>query len=111
MNMETTSVLLGVVLVALALIFVMLSRIFSRLNGAQNPVQEAGPSVAAVSAKPVSAVVSGVAPEIVAAITAAVFSIDGAGAVVSSVRPLQSARTSTRGAWGFAGRQENTLPF
>ena len=115
MDLNTLYVLCGAMLVALVLIFIMLARVFSRLNkqgegmvSLSVPVSAEPVTAAPVRPAPVS---SGVAPEIVAAITAAVFSMDGGSSVVASVRPLRAARANVRGAWGFAGRQSDTLPF
>lgn len=67
------------------------------------------PAPAAAPA-PAPAADGAVAPEIVAAITAAVYALEGGGAVVHGIRRLP-AGGSRRGVWGDAGVAANVRPF
>lgn len=53
----------------------------------------------------------GVTPEVVAAISAAVYMLEGEGAVVKSIRPLRKNPVSNRNPWAAAAVAENTKPF
>ena len=51
------------------------------------------------------------APEIVAAIAAAVCALEGEGTVIRGIRRLPAAGSSRRGVWGDAGVAANVRPF
>ncbi len=53
---------------------------------------------------------NGTPPEVVAAITAAIYSLEGEGAVIKSIKRKSSASTS-RSEWAQAAVIENTKPF
>ena len=54
----------------------------------------------------------GIPGEIIAAIAAAVASLEGEGAVIRGIRRIAApAAKSRRGAWGDAGVREHTTPF
>ncbi len=53
----------------------------------------------------------GVTPEVVAAISAAVYMLEGEGAVVKSIRPLRKNPVTNRNPWAAAAIAENTKPF
>lgn len=113
------------VLVALCLIITLEGKFFAARD---KKVKEAGEAAkAALAAKPAApaapapaapAAVAQPAPaadgaipgEIVAAITAAIVSLEGEGVTVRSIRRAPAAG-SRRGAWGDAGVLQNTRPF
>ena len=70
----------------------------------------AAPAVAPVAAQ-------GISGEIVAAISAAVYMMEGEGAVVTSIAPAAAVRAQApnpitrRNPWAFAAISENTRPF
>ena len=53
----------------------------------------------------------GVSEEIVAAISAAVYMLEGENAVVASITPLRKNPINTRNPWAMAAITENTRPF
>ncbi|MBQ8980554.1 MAG: OadG family protein [Eubacterium sp.] len=68
--------------------------------------------------KPAAPAVQGVSEEIVAAISAAVYMMEGEGAVVTSIAPAPAAARrqapnpiTRRNPWAFAAVTENTRPF
>lgn len=61
--------------------------------------------------EPAPAAPQGVSPEVVAAISAAVYMLEGEGAVVTSIRPLRKNPISSRNPWAAAAIAENTKPF
>lgn len=61
--------------------------------------------------EPAPAAPQGVTPEVVAAISAAVYMLEGEGAVVKSIRPLRKNPISNRNPWAAAAVAENTKPF
>lgn len=71
----------------------------------------AAPAAPAVPAAPAPAEDGSVPPEIVAAITAAVYALEGEGAVVHGIRRLPAGSVSRRGVWGDAGVAANVRPF
>lgn len=64
-----------------------------------------------VFSDPAPAAPQGVTPEVVAAISAAVYMLEGEGAVVRSIRPLRKNPVSVRNPWAAAAVAENTKPF
>lgn len=77
-----------------------------------SPFADAGATSAApVEAKPQ---IQGVSEEIVAAISAAVYMMEGEGAVVKSITPAVPIRQNpikTRNPWAMAAIMQNTKPF
>lgn len=112
-------------LVALCLILNFEGRIFDALahrkaaarNAHQESLSGAAPAsaAAAVPAAPAPAAPAGsdgVPPEVVAAISAAVYYMEGQGAVIRGIRRLPAATGGRRrGAWGDAGVAQNVRPF
>ena len=70
----------------------------------------APPSAPAAPA-PSPAVEAGIPGEVVAAISAAIFSLEGCNAVVREIRRVPQSGGSRRGAWGDAGVIQATRPF
>ena len=55
--------------------------------------------------------VQGVSEEIVAAISAAVYMLEGENAVVASITPIRKNPINTRNPWAMAAIVQNTTPF
>lgn len=110
-------------LVALCLIITLEGKIFTALsNKKKNKTpppsfpeggsKPAAPAVKAAAPAPAPAANGGIPGEIIAAIAAAVASLEGEGAVVSSIRRIAKTKSANRrGAWGDAGVHEHTTPF
>ena len=108
-------------LVALCLIITLEGKIFDAMNAKKNPPKApkaaSAPKAAAPATKaeaPVQAAApaGGIPGEIIAAIAAAVASLEGEGAVIRGIRRIAApAAKSRRGAWGDAGVREHTTPF
>ncbi len=108
-------------LVALCLIITLEGKIFDAMNAKKNPPKApkaaSAPKAAAPAPKaeaPVQAAApaGGIPGEIIAAIAAAVASLEGEGAVIRGIRRIAApAAKSRRGAWGDAGVREHTTPF
>ena len=108
-------------LVALCLIITLEGKIFDAMNAKKNPPKApkaaSAPKAAAPAPKaeaPVHAAApaGGIPGEIIAAIAAAVASLEGEGAVIRGIRRIAApAAKSRRGAWGDAGVREHTTPF
>lgn len=108
-------------LVALCLIITLEGKIFDAMNAKKNPPKApkaaSAPKAAAPAPKaeaPVQAAApaGGIPGEIIAAIAAAVASLEGEGAVIRGIRRIAApASKSRRGAWGDAGVREHTTPF
>ena len=85
--------------------------IFNIANKEEKTREE--PVVAARTAAPVTQAVlhveAGIPGEVVAAIAAAVYSLDGMSG--SAIHSIRRARKASRSAWGMAGIMENTRPF
>lgn len=78
----------------------------------KTPEKEAPPAlkpVQNVASAPVPAVQAGIPGEVIAAISAAVYMMDGGASTVKSIR--RAPQQSNRSAWGMAGLLENTRPF
>ncbi|WP_294497377.1 sodium pump decarboxylase subunit gamma [uncultured Gemmiger sp.] len=71
----------------------------------------AAPKAAAPAPAPAPAVEAGIPGEVVAAIAAAVYCLEGGSVTVKSIRRKQQPAGSRRGAWGQAGVVQNTRPF
>ena len=108
-------------LVALCLIITLEGKIFDAMNAKKNPPKApkaaSAPKAAAPAPKaeaPVQAAApaGGIPGEIIAAIAAAVASLEGEGAVIRGIRRIAApAAKSRRGAWDDAGVREHTTPF
>ena len=106
-------------LVALCLIITLEGKIFDAISVKKNPPKApkaaSAPKAAAPAPKaeaPVQAAAGGIPGEIIAAIAAAVASLEGEGAVIRGIRRIAApAAKSRRGAWGDAGVREHTTPF
>ena len=72
---------------------------------------QAAPQAAVSEAQPPAPRTQGVSEEIVAAISAAVYMIEGENAVVASITPLRRNPINTRNPWAMAAITENTRPF
>lgn len=124
----TSILLVFSMLVALCLIITLEGKVFSALNEKKNkptPPQfpaakndavaapKAAPAVQTSAPAAPAPVAGGIPGEIIAAIAAAVVSLEGEGAVVRSIRRVAKRATgaSRRGAWGDAGVHEHTTPF
>lgn len=70
------------------------------------PVPEAAPAPQSPAPQ-----TQGVSEEIVAAISAAVYMLEGENAVVASITPLRKNPINTRNPWAMAAITENTRPF
>ena len=108
-------------LVALCLIITLEGKIFDAMNAKKNPPKApkaaSAPKAAAPAPKaeaPVQAAApaGGIPGEIIAAIAAAVASLEGEGAVIRGIRRIAAPAAKSRwGAWGDAGVREHTTPF
>lgn len=122
----TSIVLVFVMLIVLCLIITLEGKAFDRANRkptdpAEPPappkaVRKAPPKPAAkpapAPAAPAAPAPGGIPGEVIAAISAAVATVLGEGAVVHSVRRVQApGRANRRGAWGDAAVREQTTPF
>ena len=116
----------GIVLVFLILILLMAiitleGKIFDNINNKKNgkpaapkaPAAKAAPAPAAKPAAPAAKADNGSIPgEVIAAISAAVATVMGSGAVIHGIRRVSKpAAGSRRGSWGDAGVREHTTPF
>ena len=77
------------------------------------PAAKAAPAPAAKPAAPAAKADNGGIPgEVIAAISAAVATVMGSGAVIHGIRRVSKpAASSRRGSWGDAGVREHTTPF
>ena len=108
-------------LVALCLIITLEGKIFDAMNAKKNPPKApkaasapkaAAPAPTAEAPVQAAAPAGGIPGEIIAAIAAAVASLEGEGAVIRGIRRIAApAAKSRRGAWGDAGVREHTTPF
>lgn len=119
----TSITLVFAMLVALCLIITVEGKIFDSMNkksAAPKPPKPAKPAKAAPAPKaapkppaPAAKADNGAIPgEVIAAISAAVASVLGEGAVIRGIRRVsKTGKGSRRGAWGDAGVREHTTPF
>ena len=123
---STSLVLVFGLLVALCLIITLEGKVFDSFNDKGNakkrakamdelhnsaPKPSKPPKAPAAPAAPAPAVEAGIPGEVVAAISAAIFSMEGGHAVVREIRRMPQAGGSRRGAWGDAGVVQSTRPF
>ena len=116
----TSLVLVFGMLVALCLIIMLEGKIFESLDGKNKPAPKdtpkatraPAPKAAAPAPKaPAPKPADGIPGEIVAAIAAAVASLDGSWTIKGIRRAKRSTGGSRRGVWGDAGVSQNTNPF
>jgi len=119
---------LGIVLCTLAILVLVFKGFGAVISKTQNKSKKSkndtnkaqpAPAVAKKAAPTATAANSGVSEEIVAAISAAVYAIEGSGAVVTSVTPVASVAPvikranpiKNRNPWAQAAVLDNTKPF
>lgn len=118
----TSITLVFAMLVALCLIITLEGKLFDLKNKKpaapkpQAPAAPAAKSAPAPAAKPAAPAAKadngGIPGEVIAAISAAVATVFGSGAVVHGIRRVSKpAAGSRRGSWGDAGVREHTTPF
>ena len=109
-------------LVALCLIITLEGKLFDLKNNKpakpkpQAPAAPAAKAAPAPTAKPAAPAAKadngGIPGEVIAAISAAVATVMGSGAVIHGIRRVSKpAAGSRRGSWGDAGVREHTTPF
>lgn len=118
----TSITLVFAMLVALCLIITLEGKLFDLKNkkpadpkpqAPAAPAAKAAPAPAAKLAAPAAKADNGGIPgEVIAAISAAVATVMGSGAVIHGIRRVSKpAAGSRRGSWGDAGVREHTTPF
>lgn len=118
----TSITLVFAMLVALCLIITLEGKLFDLKNNKPAkpkpqapaaPVAKAAPAPTAKPAAPAAKADNGGIPgEVIAAISAAVATVMGSGAVIHGIRRVSKpAAGSRRGSWGDAGVREHTTPF
>ena len=118
----TSITLVFAMLIALCLIITLEGKLFDLKNkkpadpkpqAPATPAAKAAPAPAAKPAAPAAKADNGGIPgEVIAAISAAVATVMGSGAVIHGIRRVSKpAAGSRRGSWGDAGVREHTTPF
>ena len=115
----TSLTLVFAMLIALCLIITLEGKLFDLKNKKpadpkpQAPAAPATKAAPAPAAKPAAKADNGGIPgEVIAAISAAVATVMGSGAVIHGIRRVSKpAAGSRRGSWGDAGVREHTTPF
>ena len=118
----TSITLVFAMLIALCLIITLEGKLFDLKNkkpadpqpqAPAAPAAKAAPAPAAQPAAPAAKADNGGIPgEVIAAISAAVATVMGSGAVIHGIRRVSKpAAGSRRGSWGDAGVREHTTPF
>ena len=118
----TSITLVFAMLIALCLIITLEDKLFDLKNkkpadpkpqAPAAPAAKAAPAPAAKPAAPAAKADNGGIPgEVIAAISAAVATVMGSGAVIHGIRRVSKpAAGSRRGSWGDAGVREHTTPF
>lgn len=115
---------LGIVLVTLAVLIVVFKLFGNIVSKSQNKskkkaveaqqkeMQQVSTAPAAKTAVPVAKPAQqGISGEVVAAISAAVYAIEGEGAVIRSITPKKQSPIGVRNPWAQAAVIENTRPF
>lgn len=123
---STSLVLVFGLLIALCLIITFEGKVFDSINDknrakAMDELHNSAPraphapaaraAAAPVSPAPSPAVEAGIPGEIVAAISAAIYSMEGSHGVIREIRRVPQSGGSRRGAWGDAGVIQSTRPF
>ena len=118
----TSITLVFAMLIALCLIITLEGKLFDLKNNKpakpkpQAPAAPAAKAAPAPTAKPAAPAAKadngGIPGEVIAAISAAVATVMGSGAVIHGIRRVSKpAAGSRRGFWGDAGVREHTTPF
>ena len=118
----TSITLVFAMLIALCLIITLEGKLFDLKNNKPAkpkpqapaaPAAKAAPAPAAKPAAPAATADNGGIPgAVIAAISAAVATVMGSGAVIHGIRRVSKpAAGSRRGSWGDAGVREHTTPF
>ena len=115
----TSITLVFAMLIALCLIITLEGKLFDLKNKKpadpkpRAPAAPAAKAAPAPAAKPAAKADNGGIPgEVIAAISAAVATVMGSGAVIHGIRRVSKpAAGSRRGSWGDAGVREHTTPF
>ena len=126
----TSIVLVFAMLIALCLIIMFEGKVFDSINDknrakerakAMDELHNSAPraphapaaraAAAPVSPAPSPAVEAGIPGEVVAAISAAIYSMEGSHGVIREIRRVPQSGGSRRGAWGDAGVIQSTRPF
>ena len=118
----TSITLVFAMLIALCLIITLEGKLFDLKNkkpadpkpqAPAAPAAKAAPAPAAKPAAPAAKADNGGIPgEVIAAISAAVATVMGSGAVIHGIRRVSKpAAGARRGSWGDAGVREHTTPF
>ena len=117
----TSITLVFAMLIALCLIITLEGKLFDlnkkpadpKPQAPAAPAAKAAPAPAAKPAAPAAKADNGGIPgEVIAAISAAVATVMGSGAVIHGIRRVSKpAAGSRRGSWGDAGVREHTTPF
>ena len=115
----TSITLVFAMLIALCLIITLEGKLFDLKNKKpadpkpQAPAAPVAKAAPAPAAKPAAKADNGGIPgEVIAAISAAVATVMGSGAVIHGIRRVSKpAAGSRRGSWGDAGVREHTTPF
>ncbi len=118
----TSITLVFAMLIALCFIITLEGKLFDLKNkkpadpkpqAPAAPAAKAAPAPAAKPAAPAAKADNGGIPgEVIAAISAAVATVMGSGAVIHGIRRVSKpAAGSRRGSWGDAGVREHTTPF
>lgn len=118
----TSITLVFAMLIALCLIITLEGKLFDLKNNKpakpkpQAPAAPAAKAAPAPTAKPAAPAAKadngGIPGEVIAAISAAVATVMGFGAVIHGIRRVSKpAAGSRRGSWGDAGVREHTTPF
>lgn len=115
---------LGIVLVTLAVLIVVFKLFGNIVSKSQNKskkkaveaqqkeMQQVSTAPAAKAAVPVAKPAQqGISGEVVAAISAAVYALEGEGAVIRSITPKKQSPIGVRNPWAQAAVIENTRPF
>ena len=110
----TSITLVFAMLIALCLIITLEGKLFDLKN--KKPADPKPQAPAAPAAKPAAPAAKadngGIPGEVIAAISAAVATVMGSGAVIHGIRRVSKpAAGSRRGSWGDAGVREHTTPF
>lgn len=118
----TSITLVFAMLIALCLIITLEGKLFDLKNNKPAKPKPQAPAAPAAKAAPAPAVKpaapaakadnGGIPGEVIAAISAAVATVMGSGAVIHGIRRVSKpAAGSRRGSWGDAGVREHTTPF
>ena len=114
---------LGIVLVTLAVLIVVFKLFGNIVSKSQNKskkkaveaqqkeMQQVSTAPAAKAAPVAKPAQQGISGEVIAAISAAVYALEGEGAVIRSITPKKQSPVGVRNPWAQAAVIENTRPF